>query len=388
MNIVIDGRYIQDRFPGIGRYTFNLIRALGKLDTGDDLVIIINRKLPNRRFDFSTLTGLPRCQLVDTDIARYLPAEIIQLPSFVRRLCPDVYHSPFFLRPYPLPCPCVVTIHDLIPLLRPRRVGELLNALMVLGGSLLAIRSSHIVTVSEHSASTIRKYFHIPHNQVDTIPEAPDPNFQQLPEDKIDPIRKKLGLQKPYVLHVGSHLPHKNQQRLLTAWKRFKQLSDGGNYPHQLVLVGGEGNLFLANQKLAARLKIDDSVLFFHHVPEDDLPALYCGADFFIFPSYAEGFGLPVVEAMACGTPVICSAIPPLLEVVAGTALIVDPEDIDGLSGTMMKLLGSPRLQKHLSEMGRHRSRQYSWRATALKTYGVYRRAVRVHSAKRYRTLI
>jgi len=380
LRIVFDGRYIQDCFPGIGRYAYNLVKALGDLETGDEIVVLASPRIAGQRYDLAALTSAGGLRLVDCPIPRYLPAEALSLARFVNRLKPDVFHSPFFLRPYPLSCPCAVTLHDVIPLDFPGGRGRLADNLVFRLGARLACRSSAIITSSGASAAEVAARFRVPEKKVHSILLAPDPNFTRQPEDRITAMRQKYSLSSPYVLYVGSFLPHKNVAGLLEAWACLRQFPGGAGAGHRLVLAGCAGEFAVAVRKLVEKLGLEPSVDLIGTVDESLLSVLYSGADLFVFPSLAEGYGFPVIEAMACGTAVVCSDIPSLREVTAGAAVLTDPRNPEQIAESMRLLLADHRLRKDSAQKGIERLSQSSWRDTALKTHAAYRQ---MHAAGR-----
>lgn len=375
VRIVIDGRYINDRFPGVGRYTYNLVRALGKLNTRSEFVILINSKLKNSRFDLRLVSEQPRFSLVDCQVPRFLPAEIPFLPIVIHRLNPSVFHSPFFLRPFPLSCPCVITLHDLIPLESLKNKSCPFNRMIFLFFTKLACHlSDAILTPSVSSAKSIQKWCESLDDRLHIIPLAADPLIQRQPKLVVDRTRRKLDLHKPYVLHVGSHLPHKNLENLIIAWAHIMSSTNRNNFRYQLVLAGREFPGYSKIRNLVEQLGLKTSVRFLGEVGEDDLSALYSGADLFVFPSKIEGYGLPVIEAMACGTPVVCSNSGSLPEVADGAAWMVEPDNIDSLSNAIDQLIRSPNLREKFSQKGIVRSDQLSWESTAQATHLVYQK--------------
>jgi alpha-1,3-rhamnosyl/mannosyltransferase len=379
VRIVVDGRYINDGFPGIARYAFNLVRALGALDGGDELLVLTNRELPNSRFDLAELEGLPRCRLVECGIQRFLPSELLQLPRVVARLRPTVFHSPFFLRPYPLQSPCVVSLHDVIPLHRSYRAsGPLDRMVFRIGARLACATAAAILTVTRAAARAIAAWYAPAADRLSVVPLAPDPRFRPQPPEVAERMRSKLGLCRPYVLHVGSHVAHKNVATLIEAWARLRQTKGLEAGDHELVLAGRsapDGSL----RRRVTRHGLDSEVRFLGEVEEGDMAALYGAADLFVFPSLVEGYGLPVVEAMACGTPVVCSDDPALRELADDAALAVRAGDPAALAEAVRALLASDHRRRALAADGLARCARLSWRATAEATLDVYRRAAGAH---------
>lgn len=378
LRIVIDGRYISDRFPGIGRYTYNLVRALGRLDTRDDFFILINPRQKNRRFDLDLIAYQQNIHLVACHVPRSFPCEMFSLPFVIHKLRPSVYHSPFYLRPYAIACPCVTTLYDLIPLRHGKEAKRLFSRSIFWIGAKLACQSSAaIVTPSVSSGQSLQDFYKRLGNRLHIIPLAADPLFKPQPENAIRDMRLKLDLRGPYVLHVGSHFTHKNIESLIFAWAHLKSSILRHKSPHQLVLAGFNSSSYSRIKTLAMKSGIDDSVNFIGEIDEKELAPLYSGADLFVFPSKMEGFGLPVIEAMACGTPVLCSNTDTLKEITDGAARVIDPGHPDSFAEAIAQLLCSPPLRRTLSKKALCRSAQFTWEATAKATYRVYQKVSR-----------
>lgn len=372
MRIVIDGRYIQDAFPGIGRYTYNLIAALAGLETGSRLIVLVNARLQNRRFDLNRLAVLPGCELAECPVARFLPSELLRLAPVVRALRPDLFHSPFFLRPYPLGAPSVHTIHDLIPLQMPREQSGFQNTIFRLGVRTACRRAAAILTLSESSARGLRRFCPQAAGRIFVTPLAPDPGFRPLPPAEKQQALQKLGLAGcRYVLHVSSGLLHKNVELLLLAWERHLQHCPEER--RRLVLAGDFGRRHVPIAGSAARLQAANSIVFLGAVDEAVLAALYNGADLFVFPSSMEGFGLPIVEAMACGAPVLTTDQVGIAAGLGNAARLVPANELDPLAEALDQLLTDQALGRSLSERGMALAGKCSWRETARLTWDVYR---------------
>ena len=371
MRIVIDGRYINDAFPGIGRYTYNLIVSLAELGTGDPLIVLVNSRLRNRRYDMDRLAALPGCQIEDCRVDRFLPSELISLAPVVHRLRPDIFHSPFYLRPYPMRAPCIQTIHDLIPLEVPEELNRIGRIVFRAGVSMACRRAAAVLTVSELSAEALRRCYPLAAGRIHVTPLAPDPQFCLLPaEEKRERVRR-AGLEGcRYVLHVSSGLPHKNIELLLLAWKHhIRRRPQGG---HRLVLAGDYGRRHARIVAFAEQLGAGSSICFLRDTDDKTLAALYNCADLFVFPAATEGFGLPVVEAMACGVPVITTDRVAVAADLRDAAFLIPANALEPLVNALDRTLSDKALRKTLSERGLARARSYSWEATASATYRVY----------------
>ncbi len=370
---MIDGRYINDAYPGIGRYTYNLVSALAKIVSDDRLIVLVNSRLPNRHYDLDHLASLPFIEMADCPIDRFLPAELLNLARIVHRLRPDLFHSPFFLRPYPLFSPCIHTIHDLHPLQLPKQFPPAERIIFRFGMCLAVRKAAAVLTISELSANALCRQWPAARGRCFVTPLAPDPVFRLLSAQEKRQEAYRLGMDGcRYVFHLSNGMRHKNIELLLLAWKQF--LERGSTDIRKLVLAGDYGQRHTQIVGLARQLDIADSIFFPGNVDDRTLVALYNCADLFVFPSSMEGFGLPVVEAMACGTPVlttdsVCSASES-----AQAAWTIPANSLDPLIAALDHLLSNEKLRQTLSAAGLARSRGFTWEATAQTTLQVYRK--------------
>jgi alpha-1,3-rhamnosyl/mannosyltransferase len=386
MRIVIDARYINDHFPGIGRYVYNLARALAELASPHTLVALHNPDLPNTRHDLAVLSG-PAVQLAATDCRPFSLAEQTELPRLVRELRADLFHTPYYVRPYfRLPCPAIVTLYDAIPRLFPREVSARARWLFNLLTRLAIRGSQHILAISASARDDLAAAYHIPLDRMTVTPLAADPRFRPASAEAIAAVRAKYALPERYVLSLASNKPHKNLVGLVDA---FATLEDGGwgmgdsvlfTIPHPpspipcLVLAGHWDPRYPEAREAIERLHLGARVRLLPDFAEADLPALYSGAEVFAFPSRYEGFGLPPLEALACGTPVLCCDTSSLPEVVGAAALRVAPTP-DALAAGLARLLADQALRADLRQAGPQQAARFSWRRTAKATLAVYEQA-------------
>ena len=381
MRIGFDGRYSGDHFPGIGRYSEGLVRALAELPHGHTLVLILERRRAAGRYDLAALGSMPGVEVVTVAAAPFSLRQHLALPILARRLRLDLLHSPYFIKPYlGLPCPSVVTIYDLIGRRFPQtlsRRGRLFYRAMM--G--LALRSADaIITISQSARDDLDRAYR-PSKPVAVTPPAANRRFRPRPPAEIAALRERYGLPASYVLYLGSNKPHKNLERLLLAWEHLGPAGriaerEQGSEAATLVIAGHEAQRGDPLRQLVAERGLEGSVRFLPNVADSDLPALYSGAVLFAFPSYYEGFGLPPLEAMACGVPVLCANSSSLPEVVGDAALTVDPYSVPELAAGLRRLLQAPALRRELSAKGQRRAREFSWRRTALGTLRVYEQVV------------
>jgi alpha-1,3-rhamnosyl/mannosyltransferase len=388
MRIAIDARYVADHFPGIGRYLYNLLIALAGLEHPHTLIVLYNPALANTRHPIAALARFPAVELVATGARPFTPGEQVAIPRLLRRLGAELYHAPYYVRPYAgLPCPSVTTLYDIIPRLFPaavslpaRRLFDLLTR--------LAIRASRrIIALSACARADLSAAYGVPIGQIDVTPLAADPRFHPQPPDVIAALRAKYGLPERYILSLASNKPHKNLPALVEA---FALAGVGARAPTRdhrrpavaapsathLVIAGHWDPRYPQARQIVAARGLQEIVRFVPNIAEADLPALYSGATVFAFLSLYEGFGLPPLEAMACGAPVLCSNTSSLPEVVDEAALLVDPTSVEGIAAGLERLLGDGDLRAMLSAAGQRRAAAFSWERTARATLAVYERAV------------
>ncbi|MFM8394069.1 MAG: glycosyltransferase family 4 protein, partial [Acidobacteriota bacterium] len=267
------------------------------------------------------------------------------------------------------PCPTVVTVHDL-SLFRRSQTHEDDN---VRRGKrripLMIRRASKIIAPSEWTRGEIIEHFGVEPERVRVIPEGARREMRPLSDEEAAGVLRKHGIDRSYLLYVGTIEPRKNLPTLLRAYDELLRST-----PHrpQLVLCGGNGWKFDEVYQLVDELRLKEMVRFLGYVPDEDLPALYSAAECFLYPSVYEGFGLPPLEAMACGTPVITSNSSSLPEVVGEGGLMHAPEDYRSLTSGIARVLGENGLRDQLCEAGRQRSVLFSWDRAARETQALY----------------
>jgi glycosyltransferase involved in cell wall biosynthesis len=370
MHFVIDGRYIQDHFPGIGRYTYQLACALTAMAPDETFSILYDPRAHNSRYDLNDLLSRENVREVVAPVGVLSADQQISIPRLLNRLKPDVYHSPYYVLPFAASCPMVVTVHDLIPEVYPKALPRpwLRHAFRGLV-RLACRRARRIIAGSKATAEDLRHRLRLPAERVATIPYGVDVGFCPSSPERVAAMRQALGLSHPYVLYVGINKPHKNLVRLVQAWARMPDTVRGDT---RLVLAGREDPRYPQTRQAIAQLGLQDSVTILGPVPDSDMAALYSGAVAFVFPSLYEGFGLPVLEAMACGTPVVASNRSSLPEVVGQAGLLIDPFDMDALAAALSRLLLDAELRRELSAQGLIRARHFSWEHAARETLAVY----------------
>ncbi|MBO9362830.1 MAG: glycosyltransferase family 4 protein [Thermoflexus sp.] len=365
MEVVFDGRVIQDRFPGIGRYAFRLLEAMLSLEPELQLRLLYVPRAPNQRWDLRALDRFPAVQRIPVSIPPFAPAEHLAIPWLLQRWPKALVHVPYYAVPLGLlrrSAPLGVTLHDFAPLRLPAAWSPLQRWLYRIWHRCVLARADAVFVISRATQEDLFRLFGAPRGRVAVTPEAVDPHFFPRPPRDVAGTLSRYGLQHPYAFWVGVNKPSKNIDRFLKAWARVRErlLEPSAT----LVLAG------LRDPRYPLRLR--PSVRDLGMVPEEDLPALYTGARLFIFPSLWEGFGLPMLEAMACGVPVACSDIPALREVAGEAAMFFDPRDVEGMA-RVLEVAWRRAEDPAWRAAAQARAAQFSWQETAQRTLELYR---------------
>jgi glycosyltransferase involved in cell wall biosynthesis len=354
------------RRSGIGRYLDRLLSRLPDALGDDELMVYAAR---------DAIPPLPL--LADSWRPGRLPIarpavrvvwEHSVLPILARRDRLDLFHGTVNVLPRFLSCPGVVTIHDLAFLHWPEQVPARRYRYLAREVRSAARRAEQIIAVSESTRQDVIELLDVAPERVTVIHLGVDARFRPPNRDGIDAFRAREGIVRPFVLAVGNLEPRKNLPALLRAFARLAP-----DVPHDLVLVGAEGWLTDEIHGSIAGLQLDKRVRMTGFVNDDDLPHWYGAADLFVYPSLSEGFGLPLVEAMACGAPVVISNVSSLPEVAGDAAVMVDPHDDESIAEGMRRALTDAALASDLRDRGRRRAAGFTWEETARRTVAVYR---------------
>ena len=404
-HIILDARTATPHFPGISRYGTNLARALVPLLAPDErLTVICDPAHPIHLPPSGAAQMIPlaispfslRQQWIVPRLLRKLqrntlspaderPSSSIFRPSSV------IYHSPYIAMPYRPGVPTLLTVYDLIPLRHPEH-STARARLFIRWMTRLALRAAdHVTAISEFTRDDFLAEFGLAGEQITAIPLAADLVFKPQTAKKIAEIRARYDLPERFALYLGSNKPHKNLTRLVATWQIANsrwQIADSR------LVIAGAWDARYPEARASALMTTNPASSFelpvwLGPVPEADLPALYAAATVFVFPSLYEGFGLPVLEAMACGTPVVCSNTSSLPEVVGQTieaqssasysseqtaALLVDPTDTNALAAAIARLMTDEALRRELAQRGLAQAARFSWERTAAATLELYRR--------------
>jgi len=365
--IGIDARKLQDF--GIGTYVRNLIRALADLDTGS---LALRYVLLVRPEDREQLADLPaNFELTVESSPVYSLRELVTLSWQLWRQGLDLYHATHYVLPAALTPRVVVTIHDIIHLLYPEFLPNrlaFLYARRMIHRSLT--RGDRIIAVSQNTRADLMQQFAMDGRKIEVIYNGVEDVFRRrLPDEEIERWLRSLGISRPYLLFVGNPKPHKNLDTVVQAYARARRLAP---FDAPLVCVGNRSGSEFKIRQRAEHLGIGDQVRLLGHVAQEALPAIYQGATLFLYPTLYEGFGLPVIEAMASGVAVITSNTSALKEIAQGFAHLVDPLDIPAMAKAIAQSMSDDEHRAALARLGLRRARDFRWEHTARKTLGVY----------------
>ena len=369
MHIAIDGMLVQQCFSGVENAIFNLARALAK--HGSEAYTLL---LPVHARQNDLTTGrfaTRRCGLPGRTRAGRILWEQLRLPALLAKEGFDLLHAPGYLMPLRTPCPVVISVYDIIALLFPDLCKTLNVVNFRLNLPLSIRRADAIIVPSASTRNDLTARWPAVAEKIYDIPLAVSGQFRPCIDEACNTeVRRKYRLPDRFVLFIGQQEPKKNIPKLLEAYHELRRNTD---VQTALVIAGGRGWGCAEIDRTVERLGLADRTVFPGFVDEQDLPVLYSLADVFAFPSLYEGFGLPPLEAMACGTPVVTSNRGSLPEVVGDAAVIVDPDDSRQIAQGLHDVLTDPQRQQAMSEAGRERARLFTWQKVAQATEDLYR---------------
>jgi len=372
VRIIFDGRVIQDHFPGIGRYAYNLLRALpAQLSADDDVLAWRDPQALNTRYDWQPLLDLG-IGVADTSIPLFGLANLLHPPPApIATMGGTIAHFAYYMRPWRMNLPTVTTIHDVISLAVPQLFPSARTRVAIWLIHWLVIRASRaIITVSQSAASDIARYYPSALRKLHVVYEAADAGFTPQSAERIAHVRQQYDLPEHFAFFLASNKPHKNLVQLVEAWHILP-----ANCAHTLIVAGHQDARYNEAQARASELGMHERVRFVGDIPNADLPAFYSACDLFVYPSLYEGFGLPPLEAMACGAPVACSNASSLPEVVADAGLLFDPLRAEDIAAAVQRVLSDAGLQRAMSALSLARASHFTWENTARATMQIYREA-------------
>jgi glycosyltransferase involved in cell wall biosynthesis len=372
MQIGVDARLMHHQPAGISRYTGHLLRALAALDTADQFITFQHRRHGAPLIEQSNFRRATLFAPVHSRLEQFmLSLELLRFPL-------DLIHSPDFIPPLRSHIPTVITVHDLAFLHWPHFITK--DSAAYYGQIDRAVkRADHIIVPSENTKQDVIAQLGVHPSKVSVIYEAADERFVPLPvEATRAEMMQRYNLPAKFALFVGTIEPRKNVDGLLRAFHHLRTkygVTDTG-----LVIAGGRGWLYEETLSLVKELGIENCTHFLGRVPDHDLHRLYVSARCNVHAAHYEGFGLPPLESMACGTPTIVSNVSSLPEVVGDAALLVDPENWEEIAVALHRLITDDDLHAELSEKGLKRAGCFSWEQAARRTLDVYRQVAAAHT--------
>ncbi|MBI2268263.1 MAG: glycosyltransferase family 4 protein [Candidatus Blackburnbacteria bacterium] len=368
--IGIDARIWGVKNTGIGRYTEELVKNLQLVDEANEYVVFCRR---------SNYDEIPICsgwKKVIADIPHYTLQEQVELPGIFARERLDLLHVPHFNVPLFYKGRFIVTIHDILWHHTKDHTATTLSAPVYLVkhlGYRLVVRNAvtrarNIIVPSNVVKKDLVRQFDLPKNKVVVTHEGVTNAVLSMKYIESSAL-VRYGIEKPYLLYVGNLYPHKNIEMLVPALKRYHD----SNHDIKLVVVSGRDIFKENSEKIIHKEKMEGNVKILHKVNDEDLAILYKNAVAFVFPTLSEGFGLPGLEAMNCGTPVLCSSIPVLKEIYGDAALYFDPLDVNDIADKIMRIFADGELRRCLVRLGKQQVKKYSWRKMASATLAVYK---------------
>jgi len=373
LRIAIDAHSIGTRLGGNESYAANLIEALAQIDSVNHYTLYVTTAEAIDRYRQRWPNFLVRSTRPHTPLIR-IP---LILSAELRKNPVDVLHVQFTAPPF-CPCPFVVSVHDLSFEHLPQTFHRRSRTQLRLTVRHSVRRAARVLTLSEHTRNDVIETYGIAGPMIEVIPIAASPKFQPVRDDKeLQRVRHTYRITSDYILSVGSIQPRKNLVRLVRSYTLLRDKLGADKLP-KLVFVGKRAWLYDETLRALEDASLGDSVILTGYVPESDLPALYSGATCFVYPSIFEGFGLPPLEAMQCGTPVIIGNRTSLPEVVGDAAFAVDPFDVNAIAGAIEQILNKPALRDELRVRGLERAKMFDWHETARRTLRVYEQVANV----------
>jgi glycosyltransferase involved in cell wall biosynthesis len=355
------------RRAGVSHYIEQVLVHLGACDRQNRYTIYTTRGLDAAAIGLPANFQVRPSRLPTINPRVRIPWEQFLAPLLVRRIGADVFHGTLNVVPLACPIPSVVTIHDLAFIRFPQTFRAYNRTYLDFATRLTARRAARILTVSEHTRREVIGLLGVPPERVVVTPNAARAHFRPPPIGAIDQLRARHGLPERFLLYVGTLEPRKNLTTLLEAFAEVARRTDA-----TLLIGGGKGWLYTPIFERLTALGLRDRVRVVGYIDEEELPLWYAAATVFVFPSIYEGFGMPPLEAMACGTPVVTSNTSSLPEVVGDAGIMVDPHDAAALAAALAQLLNDADLRADLRTRGLQRAARFTWNTTAERTLRAY----------------
>jgi len=362
MHTLLDIRSASPHFPGIGRYVRSLTSHLPESLAPEDAITLLS-------VTDSTLDWLHAdvgFQTIESTASPFSLDQQWRIPGLLNTSGAQLYHSPYYLMPYRPGLPTALTVYDLIPIHYPQTARTRTRLLFRLT-TILALRAAtKVIAISQATRQDFITTLKVPPQKIVAIPLAAGSHFKPASPETIQQIRQKYNLIDNFVLYVGINKPHKNLINLIKAWKMLST-------DRRLVIGGAWDENYPEARQVADN---NSSIRFLGPLPDADLPPLYSAADLFVFPSLYEGFGLPVLEAMSCGTAVACSHASSLPEVAGETAFYFNPLQVESIAAVLRSVLKDENGRNAKALAGRERAQVFTWRETTRQTVSAWREVI------------
>jgi len=361
----LSGNY---RSAGISWYIYNVLKNLGQAAPDLQLTAFLHEAQFQDDYISTNISRWP----TQRPAVRIMWEQMAQ-PYLLSRNQPDLYHAMAFVAPMITPCPFVITVYDLTFLRYPEAFRPFNRWYLRYFTTYSVKRAQAIIAISESTRQDVINLIGKPPDQVHTIYCGADPSFRPLPSNEIETFRQSQQLPQAFVLYLGTLEPRKNVAGLIRAYATWYQQDPQAPL---LVIAGGKGWYYQQIFELVETLGLVDKIYFPGYIPQADLALWYNAASLFVYPSYFEGFGLPVLEAMACGTPVITSNTSSLPEVAGQAAMLVDPKQPIALTVAMQQIMQSSEKRQLMRQAGVKQATQFRWEKTAQETVAIYRQVI------------
>ena len=368
MKVGIISDRLNRTLTGVGNYVYNLINELAKINEKN--IYLINYKKIKLFSELNNIIIKNPFKKLPKKYSYYFWHLYLNYYLKMENLNLDIIHSPenvsLFIKLKNQKK--IVTVYDTIAFYFPK-MSDLITRYRYKMLFPKTLKSADIIiSISHHTKEDIIKYLKIPEDKIKVIHLAANENYKPVNEKEIEKIKQKYNLNDPFILYVGGLAPNKNVEKIIKAYYKLKKQGT----THKLIITGVKRYKYKSIFETIDKLNLQKDVIFTGYVPDEDLPALYNAADLFVYPSLYEGFGLPPLEAMACGAPVITSNTSSLSEVVGDAGIIVNPYDVDELTNKIYEVLTNEGLREELSKKGLERAKLFSWRKCAEEHLKVY----------------
>lgn len=373
MKILIDAHLSENKITGIGRYLNCLISELTNLDLSNEYIILINNHIKEDH-PLKTIQS-PNIKTITVNLKGPTFKQNVIIPGILKKHNPDVYHHPHFDLPFFINTPSVITVHDLKYIKHPEffsKKQKLKSTYMKLMLKSTLGSAAKIVTVSENTKKDLIALYNLEPEKIQVIYHGYKQFYLQGFEEN---SLEKLGIRNPYILFVGERRPHKNIENLILAFHKFITTKNCGI---QLVIVGKKYADYTKPEQLIKNLQLQDKVILTDSISDVKLAHLYTNAAMFILPSLYEGFGMPLLEAMNCGVPVLGSNTTSIPEIIKDAGLLFNPQNIDEITKNMGKVLKNKKIRNTLIEKGYKRIKEFSWKKAASQTLEMYHQVAAV----------